>query len=105
VLTSKYEGFGNVLIEAMASGAPVVATASFGTRDIVEHERTGLLVDRHEPGEVADALERVLSDRAFQARLTEAGRLRAREFAIERVATRFAAALDRALSPPASVAA
>jgi glycosyltransferase involved in cell wall biosynthesis len=105
VLTSKYEGFGNVLIEAMASGVPVVATASFGTLDIVQHERTGMLVDRHESGQVAAALERVLGDDAFRARLAEAARQRAREFAIDRVAAAFAAALNRAMSPPASVAA
>ena len=89
----------------MASGVPVVATASFGTLDIVQHERTGMLVDRHEPGQVAAALERVLGDDAFRARLAEAARQRAREFAIDRVAAAFAAALNRAMSPPASVAA
>jgi glycosyltransferase involved in cell wall biosynthesis len=105
VLTSKYEGFGNVLIEAMASGVPVVATASFGTRDIVLHERTGMLVDRHEPAEVAGALDRVLSDDALRTRLAAAARQRAREFAIDRVAAAFGAALHRAMSRPASVAA
>jgi glycosyltransferase involved in cell wall biosynthesis len=95
VLTSHYEGFGNVLIEAMASGTPVVATASFGTRDIVLHERTGLLVERHEAQAVADALERIISNQAYRARLAAAGRERAREFGIARVTRAFAAALEQ----------
>ena len=105
VLTSHYEGFGNVLIEAMASGTPVVATASFGTRDIVQHERTGLLVERHAPDAVADALDRVLGDAAYRARLAAAVRERAREFGIERVTAAFASALDRSLQNPGKAAA
>ncbi|PYQ90485.1 MAG: glycosyl transferase, partial [Acidobacteria bacterium] len=62
VLTSRYEGFGNVLIEAMACGVPVVATTSAGTREIVTVGIDGLLVDRHQPEAVAAALERVLVD-------------------------------------------
>ena len=66
-LTSRYEGFGNVLVEAMACGVPVVATRSSGTSDIVRDGVDGLLVDRHEPAAVAAALERVLADEPLQA--------------------------------------
>lgn len=105
VLTSHYEGFGNVLIESMASGTPVVATASFGTRDIVQHERTGLLVERHEPAAVADALDRVLGDAGYRARLAAAARERAREFGIARVTAAFANALERSIGSRSEVAA
>src|SRR5258707_6683666 len=69
-LTSRYEGFGNVLVEAMACGVPVVATRSAGTSEIVRDGVDGVLVDRHEPSAVADALERVLLDAPFAERLT-----------------------------------
>lgn len=94
LLTSRYEGFGNVLIEAMAAGLPVVATASYGTRDIVQHEHTGLLVERHEPDAVVAALEHVLSDSTRRGQMSGAGRLRARSFAIPAVVDRLEALLD-----------
>lgn len=94
VLTSRYEGFGNVLIEAMASGLPVVATASYGTRDIVQHERTGLLVEPHAPDAVASALDRILQDEAMRKEMSAAARSRARDFAIPVVIDRFDALLD-----------
>ena len=88
VLTSHYEGFGNVLIEAMASGTPVVATASFGTREIVRHGETGLLVDRHEPDAVASALASIVEDPARRQRLAANAKASSREFALDVVTHR-----------------
>jgi glycosyltransferase involved in cell wall biosynthesis len=97
LLTSRYEGFGNVLIEAMATGLPVVATASHGTRDIVTHEQSGLLLESHDAASVAAALERVLTDAGFRRRLSDTARQRAREFALPAVVDRFDAFLDRVM--------
>ena len=80
-LTSRYEGFGNVLVEAMACGVPVVATRSSGTRDIVRDGIDGLLIERHEPAAVAAALERVLGDEPFRRRLAAEARSGAARFA------------------------
>lgn len=94
VLTSHYEGFGNVLIEAMAVGLPVVATASYGTRDIVSDGVDGLLVDAHEPGAVASAVERVLRDAAVRTRMASAARATAEKYALATVVDRFERVID-----------
>lgn len=80
-LTSRYEGFGNVLVESMACGVPVVATRSPGTSDIVRDGVDGILVGRHEPVAVAAALERVLADEPFRRRLSDEARIGAARFA------------------------
>jgi glycosyltransferase involved in cell wall biosynthesis len=95
LLTSRYEGFGNVLIEAMASGAPVVATASPGTRAIVRDEVNGLLVDRHEPAAVADAVGRVLRDKSLRERLRAGARESVRQFDVPVVAQAYTTLFQR----------
>ncbi len=100
VLTSHYEGFGNVLVEAMACGVPVVATASAGTRDIVRDGVDGVLVERHEAAAVAAALERVLGDDASRRRLAEDARAGARRFALPTVAAQYDAVFGSLAGPP-----
>ena len=88
VLTSKYEGFGNVLIEAMACGIPVIATRSPGTVEIIADEVNGLLVT-HDPHAVAAAITRILNDRALRSRLVAQGRRDMERYALPRVAERY----------------
>ena len=73
VLPSEAEGFGLVLIEAMAAGVPVVATNVPGIRDVVQHELNGLLVPVGSPAALTAAIERVISDPGLRARLIENG--------------------------------
>jgi glycosyltransferase involved in cell wall biosynthesis len=73
-LTSRNEGTPVALIEAMAVGVPVVATAVGGVPDVVKHDETGLLIPSGEPTSLADALYRVASDEELCRRLGANGR-------------------------------
>lgn len=68
-LNSTYEGLPHVVLEAMAAGIPVVATRVGGTPEVVEHERTGLLVPAHDEAALREAIRRLLADPALAARL------------------------------------
>jgi glycosyltransferase involved in cell wall biosynthesis len=74
VLPSRSEGLGRVVVEAFCRGRGVVGSRVGGIPDLVEDGKTGLLVPPGDPDALADALVRVLSDRALAARLGEAAR-------------------------------
>lgn len=79
VLPSLNEGFGMVLLEAMAMGRPAVASAVGGVPEVVLDGRTGLLVPPADPEALAAAILRVLGDPGFARQMAEAGRERARK--------------------------
>jgi glycosyltransferase involved in cell wall biosynthesis len=68
---SRVESFSLTVCEAMASGLPVAATAVGGLPELVEHERTGLLVPPQDPAALAATLLRMLQNRAFAAAQTQ----------------------------------
>jgi len=72
VLASLQEGMSNAVMEAMAAGRPIVATAVGGTRELLNGR--GLLVPPQDPPALADALERVLRDPRLGASLGDAAR-------------------------------
>ena len=85
VLPSLYEGLPLVAIEASAAGVPIVATAVDGTKEVVLHEKTGLLVPPADPGALAAAVLRLCGDGALRTRLAGAARERAeKEFSIDK---------------------
>lgn len=78
VLPSRaYENQPLAILEGMAAGVPVVASAHSGIPELVEHETNGLLVAPGDAGALADALRRLLDDPATAAELGRAGRRRA----------------------------
>ena len=108
--TSLYEGFPNVVLEAMAAGAVAVGTDVGGCRELVVAGETGFLVPPRAPAAVAEAALRVLTDGGLARRLAQAARRRVEsEFAVEAMAERTAAAylalLRDARARPAAVAA
>ena len=99
VQPSRDEPFGMALVEAMAFGLPVIATAVAGPTDIIEDGRTGVLVAPGDADALAAAIERVLSDRDLAARLAHAGQRHVLEtYTVERLIDRTAAAFDLALA-------
>ncbi len=79
------ESFGIVLLEAMAAGAPIVASDIHGYKGVVRRGREALLVPPHEPKELGMAIGRLLEDRELAARMSAAGLVRAAEFSWPRV--------------------
>lgn len=84
VLPSWREGFPNAVLEAAASGVPVVVADSTGSRDAVVHEVTGLLVPAGKPDAICDSTVRLLIDPALRSRMGD----RARRWVMERYDSR-----------------
>jgi glycosyltransferase involved in cell wall biosynthesis len=84
VLPSRWEGFPNVVLEAMAMAKAVVATDVAGVSELVEHEVTGLLVKSGDPHHLAQAIRRLMDAPALAAQMGVAGRQRVeRHFSVE----------------------
>jgi glycosyltransferase involved in cell wall biosynthesis len=83
-----HEPMGQVAVEAMLLGRPVVACPVGGLRDVVQHGSTGLMVPPGDPGALAAALDALLEDPARRQRMGEAGRAHARQFEAATVAPR-----------------
>jgi sugar transferase (PEP-CTERM/EpsH1 system associated) len=77
VLSSESEGLSNTIQEAMACGLPVVATRVGGADELVDEDRTGLLVPRQDPAALAEAIRSLASNRPRRESLGVAGRSRA----------------------------
>ena len=84
VLPSHSEGSPNVLLEAMAAGVPIIATAVGGVPEMVEDNQSALLVPANNPPALSDAIARLLTDRDLADRLTaNASELASRRFSPE----------------------
>ena len=68
-LPSRWEGLPNALLEAMALSLPVVASSVDGVPEVIEHEKTGLLVPPERPKALSDSFRRLVTDPALRARL------------------------------------
>ena len=99
VLPSHFDSSPFVLLEAMASGLPIVATRVGGVPEVVVEGSTALLVPPGDPASLTAALERLLSDPSLAARFAEAGHRRAEEFSWSRILPRYFELLAEVISP------
>ncbi len=83
VLTSLWEGLPRVIVEAMASGIPVVATYIDGTREIVQEGLTGFVVQPHETEKMAERILRLLNNPDLRKKLSQEAKKRVQEFDID----------------------
>lgn len=74
VLPSREEGLSNVIIEAMGSGLPIIATAVGGTPELIRDGENGLLVPNEDDNALAVALQRLIDDAALRDRLAAQAR-------------------------------
>ncbi|MAG16007.1 hypothetical protein CMO88_03020 [Candidatus Woesearchaeota archaeon] len=65
------EGLGVVLLEAIASGTPVIGSDVGGIPDIIKHNKTGILVPQKDPDKLAGAIVRILGDKKFSKKLAK----------------------------------
>lgn len=84
-LVSRREGLPKAVMEAMAAGKPVVATNVRGNRDLVEHGKTGLLVELGDVPGLVNALERLTSDPELRAAMGATGQEKIRDYSLERI--------------------
>jgi len=92
VLPSRWEGFGNVVSEAMACGAPTLVTdCDFGPREQVAHGINGWVVKTEDPAALTRGLDTILGDPDLARRLAAGGKERAQDFAIDPIVEAYTA--------------
>jgi len=86
VLTSLYEGFPNVILEAWGCGCPIIATdCPWGIRDIIEDGINGLIVPANNPDAMTKAIWEVISDDELRQKLIDNGKRKVLEYDVSRV--------------------
>ena len=90
LISSSYESFGLVALEAAMRGRPTIASDVGGLREVIEHDATGLLVEPENPAALASAMQQLLDDEEKIEQMGKAALLRAQEkFHIEICAQKY----------------
>ena len=99
-LASRWEGMPVALMEAAAAGLPAVATSVDGAPEVVEHERTGLLVPPGDLRALGDRLAELVRDERRRRELGECAKVRSARFHVSRMIDSYAALFERLAGAP-----
>ncbi len=97
ILNTAYEGFSHTLLEAMASGLPVITTPVGGNSEIIKDGENGILVSYNDIRGITDAVRRVLSDPVLRDRLSAQERAAVGQFTKEKMLAETTAILENLL--------
>ena len=95
VLNTAYEGLSHQLIEVMDLGVPIVTTKSGGNPELITNGVNGYLIDFNDTAQLEEAITRVLSHPESRERMTQAARLRSKDFQKQSVVDELASILKR----------
>ncbi|MDI6655647.1 MAG: glycosyltransferase family 4 protein [Candidatus Hydrothermarchaeota archaeon] len=91
VVPSAYEPLGNTVLEALASGKPLIASKTGGIQEVVEHMKNGVLVPPKNPSAIADAILKLLEDEDLRKKISANARKKAETMSWDDVAKKMLA--------------
>jgi len=94
------EGLGSVILEAINENLPVVGSNAGGIPDIIDHNESGLLVEKEDAEQLANAIISIASDAILKSNLMEGGRKKLAEFSIQKTSQSYKGVYQRLVSSP-----
>jgi glycosyltransferase involved in cell wall biosynthesis len=96
--SSFFEGLGNVIVEAMALGCPVVATdCPVGPRELIGNNENGILVPMRDPVAMAEGMKKIIKDQGLRKRIIENGRKKSEEFRVSTCVRKYEEIFEKVL--------
>ena len=83
VLNTGYEGFSHQILEAMASGVPVITTTAGGNREIITHGVNGFLAEYNDEAQLLDLIGMLWDRGDLRQQIADAGRITAKQYTDE----------------------